>query len=265
VAPGATCVTTSSLVSQVGAWLGASHLDATLTVAVSGSSSDPRDVAFEVQRGSKPLAQRRFNPAPFVCAQLEATLALAIAMALKVSLRDELLDTLGGKNQASEQPTSIAGLVRAGYSLLPGLSLGVGLAGTQALGAHFALRAEAERAPGSFDSWLLSGQVLGCALFPLSGAWSARVCLGIAFGGLHVRGHGYRQSHTAWLPWVAVSNSVGLSVELSRHWGLDMPVGVVVPLNQLTVGVERSDGSAEDVRTLPRVGFTAALGPQYHF
>jgi len=275
VESGATCVTAASLTPQIAAWLGTTQVDAELTVSVSGSASDARDVVFKIHRGTTAVAERRFKPAPFVCAQLEATLALAIAMALKVSLRDELLDVLGGVETRGVR-VSLGGLVRVGYAMLPGTSLGVGLAAMQPFGRHFALRGEVfadgarnatfDNAPGGgFDSWLLSGQVSGCALFPLHPSWNARACLGIAIGGLEVRGRGYKESNTAWLPWVAAANSLGLSVELSRHWWLDLPVGLVVPLNKLTFGVERRDGSVVDVQTLPRAGLSVAAGPQYHF
>lgn len=275
VEPGATCVTKTSLTPQVEAWLGTEHVDAELTVSVQGSADDPRDVSFDIRRAGKPVAQRRFHPAPFVCTQLEATLALAIAMALKVSLRAELLETLGGEVKAPQARASAGGLVRVGYDLLPGASLGMGLSASQFFGERFAVRTELsvdgarnarfDDAPGSFDTWLLSAQVSGCVVLPLHPAWRARACTGLALAGLRVRGYGYKESYAAWLPWIGLANSVGLSVQISPRWWLDLPAALLVPLNKVTVGVQGSAGNIADERTLPRVGFTTSLGPQYHF
>jgi hypothetical protein len=274
VEPGASCVTAASLSPQIEAWLGSDRVEAGLTVSVRGSPVDPRDVAFEVRRDGQPIGQRRFLPAPWVCAQLESTLALAIAMALKVSLRDELLDTLGGAADARAE-SSLGLLLRGGFDVLPGLSLGAGVTGARAFGGRFMVRAEAAvdlardasfaAAPGRFDSMLLAAQLAGCAWLPLRPGWRARTCLGFALGALQARGRGYAESRTDWLAWLAAESSLALSVRLNEHWWLDMPGSIVVPLNKVTFGVERQGGDVAATRSLPRLGFRLAVGPQYHF
>jgi len=272
VEPGATCVTHASLVPQVEAWLGTARVDAELELIVRGHVSDPRDVALEIRRAGDTVGQRRFHPAPFVCAQLEASLALAIAMGIKVSLREELLSALAPSTQ---QRSALSGHVRLGSGLLPRASLGGSLGAARALSSRFALRAEAsadsargarfDTAPGSFDTLLLSGLLSGCALFPLASGWAARACLGVALGALEARGRGYSRPHTDWLAWIAASNSLALSARVAGHWWLDLPCSLVSPLNKVSFGVARDDGSVAGARGLPRVGFTLALGPQYVF
>lgn len=261
-----------SLLPQIESWLGTNQVDAELTVSVQGSLADPRDLTLEIRRGAQIVGQRRFQPAPFVCSQLEATVALAVAMGLKVSLREDLLDTLEG---AGQRRGSLGGLVRVGFGLLPRTSWGVGFAGAQSLGTRFALRAEAfvdlagkasfDTAPGGFDTLLLSGQLSACALFPFQPAWGARACLGLALGALQARGRDYTQTDVDWLAWIAASNSVALSARVSDHWWFDLPCSVVIPLNKVTFGVQHDDGTVAAVRALPRIGFTVAMGPQYLF
>ncbi len=271
---GATCVTAASLVPQITAWLGTDRVDAQLQVRIVGSALDPRDVTMEIRRGAELVGERHFQPAPFVCEQLEATLALAVAMALKASLRDELLDTLGGTNRAATRD-ALGVLVRGGTGVLPGGFLGFGLTTSRAFGTGLALRAEVfadaarnaglKGTPGKFDSLLLSAQVSGCALLPAHRAWAGRACIGLALGALQARGRGYAESHTDWLPWIAATNSFAFSVRLFRAWWLELPAGLVIPLNKLHFGVRREDGSVAESRMLPRFGFSVALGPVYHF
>ncbi|MFT3926922.1 MAG: hypothetical protein QM778_30530 [Myxococcales bacterium] len=273
VQAGATCVQTESLVPQVEAWLRSDRVDADLGVDVIGSPQDPRDVTMEIRRGATILGKRRFQPAPFVCTQLEASLAVAIAMGLKASLRDELLSDLGATGSTDKQGASL--LARVGFGLLPRVSLGAGLAGSRALGTRFGLRAEGfadaagaagfDTAPGVFRSLLLSGQLSACALFPIAGSLSARACLGLAIGALQARGQGYKESHSEWLAWLAASNSLALSVRVSGPWWLELPASLVVPLNKVSFGVESEAGTLAGMRTLPRLGFTLGAGPSYHF
>ncbi len=90
VEPGATCVSAPSLRTQIVAWLGDRELGAGMTVAVRGSLLDPREVGFELMEGARSIASRRFAPGPSACAQLEASLALAIALATIATLASEL-------------------------------------------------------------------------------------------------------------------------------------------------------------------------------
>ena len=274
VEPGATCLSAESLVPQVEAWLGAATVDSELSVSVIGSAHDPRDLTMEIRRAGQNLGKRRFQPAPFVCTQLEASLALAIAMGLKASLRDELLDSLGGPPRMQRRG-ALGMMLRVGSGLLPRTSYGAGFSGVHTFGDRIALRAEAsvdgaggatfDTAPGKFSTLLLSGQLSACALFPFSRGWAARACLGLALGALEARGQGYNEVYTEWVAWLAAANSVALSMQLTQNWWLEVPGSLVIPLNDVSFGVAAAAGGLAATRSLPTLGFTVGAGPSYHF
>src|SRR5882672_8649630 len=91
VRPRATCIEATALAEQVGTWLGTDTADADIWVRVEGSGDDSRTVSFEMGRGDRRLHRRRFAPGPERCDHLQAALGLAIALAIRVSLLDEIV------------------------------------------------------------------------------------------------------------------------------------------------------------------------------
>jgi hypothetical protein len=145
VHPGATCVELAPLAEDVGAWLGADTVDAAVWVRVEGSTDDPRSVSFEMGRGDSVLARRRFAPGPERCEHLQAALGLAIALAIRVSLLDEIV---GPRPEPAPQrpparaqrPWAVGGGPAVSFGVLPGAALGASLSVERDLPPNFALR-----------------------------------------------------------------------------------------------------------------------------
>ncbi len=272
---GATCVNQQTLAAQLGAWLGGDTIDRELSVRVVGSATDARDVSFELRRGSARLASRRFFPAPAGCGALEAVLALAIAMALKVSLRDELLASLDSTSGRPALERSVAAFAELGLGLVPGTSTGAVVRAE--IRSLFAVRLDAlahtsrnQRLHGGssrfeVDSWLVGARLAVCMLAPFSRALIARACTGLGAGALRVLGSGYPGARSAWLPWLDAGIGGELSVVISRHWSIDGGGNVELPLGERRVGVRNADGTIAASRTLSRVAGSLRVGPAYHF
>jgi hypothetical protein len=272
---GAACVDRDSLGAQLAAWLGKPAIDRELSVLVVGSASDPRDVSFEVRRGRALLARRRFAPAPPGCAPLEAILALAIAMALKVSLRDELMASLARAPARSALQGSVAAFAELGLGLLPGRSAGVVVRAE--LRSLFALRLDVlshtsqnqrlSTAVASFDvdAWLVGMRLAACLPVSLARALLVGVCAGLGAGGIYVVGRGPGGARSAWLPWLDVGAGAELSVALSEHWSIDAGGNAELPVGERRYGVRNADGTVAASRTLPHVAGSLRVGPAYHF
>lgn len=275
--PGATCLSRDALTSQIAAWLGKDTIDRDLSVRVAASAHDAREVWFELRRGELLLASRRFSPAPAGCAPLEAVLALAIAMALEVSLRDELLVSLGGGPAPARLQTSLATLAELGLGLLPGTSAGgavrLGLRVHRLVALRFegwvhTSQNEALRGapvPLELEAWLAGVRAAACLLVPLTRALVVNACGGLGAGSLRITGAGDPGARAARLPWAGVAAAAELSVTLSEHWSLDTGASLEVPLGQRRYGLRHADGTVATSEPLPRVAATLRAGPAYYF
>jgi hypothetical protein len=275
--PGASCLSREALSSQIAAWLGKDTIDHDLSLLVAVHAHDARDVSFELRRGELLLASRRFAPAPAGCAQLEAILALAIAMAVEVSLRDELLVSLGGGPAPARLQTSVATLAELGLRLLPGTSTGgavrVGLRVHRLVALRFegwvhTSQNEALRgAPVQLelDTWLAGVRAAACLLLPLTRALVVSTCGGLGAGSLRIAGEGNPGARAARLPWAALAAAAELSVALSEHWSLEAGASLEVPLGQRRYGLRHADGTVATSEPLPRVAATLRAGPAYYF
>jgi hypothetical protein len=273
---GAACLNRDTLVAQIAAWLGKDTVDRDLSVFVTANARDARDVSFELRRGTELLSSRRFFPAPAGCAPLEAILALAIAMALEVSLRDELLASLGSRSREHLQ-SSLAVFAELGLGLLPGPSGGGAVRTGLRLHRLVALRfdglvhtSQSEPLRGApvqleLDAWLVGVRVAACLLMPLTRALLASTCAGLGAGSLRIAGAGYRGARAARLPWADVAAAAELSVALSEHWSIDAGASLDVPLGQRSYGLRHADGTVAASDTLPRVAATLRAGPAYYF
>jgi hypothetical protein len=283
VRPGATCVEGAALAGQVGAWLGADTVEADVWVKVEGSPEDARVVWFDMGRGDRLLARRRFSPGPERCDQLEAALGLAIALAIRVSLLDDLL---GPREPGKPEPPrpvppgrralwGFGAGAMAGLGVLPGASLGASLRLEKEVPPSFAVRlglfglASRNEAfattTGSFDAEGAAARLDACVIVELAAGVGARGCAGLLAGGLFAQGRDFANARSAASAWAAVANAVEGTVSLPDGWSLDVDVSLLVPLQSPHVGVLSAAGDVVEARTLTSTGVTMGITPVYHF
>jgi hypothetical protein len=275
---GATCVEADALAEHVATWLGTDTADADVWVRVEGSPDDPRVVSFEMGRAEQRLAHRRFAPGPEACEHLQAALGLAIALAIRASLLDEIV---GPREPAPHAPAppkefwALGGDLAAAAAILPGASFGGGIHLERTFPHDFALRlgilglatwhGTFETAPGSFDAEIAAVRADACVGLELAPRLAARGCAGILGGALLAQGRGFPSSRNASAPWFAVANGLELDVALEDNWSLDGELALVVPLGSTQARLVSATGDVKESRDLSSTGVIMTLGPVYRF
>ncbi len=272
VTPGITCLDEEALREQVRAWLDADSVDGDLRVEVDGSSEDARVASFRMWRGDRLIAQRRFSPGPAQCAQLHAVLGLAVALALKVSLRDELLGDLG--SPPSGKWSLGAGAIGA-WKVLPGEAWGAVIWLERALPEHFAahlglsglagLDETFDRVAGKFSTAQVALDLMLCAVPTLGARVRGRLCAGLEAREWFASGSGFAVSKDASFGGLAVSNSLGVSVEVRPSWSLIGTLGLVVPTARTRIAVSDPAGRVVDTYDSAPLGGLISLGGAYEF
>jgi hypothetical protein len=283
VEPGATCLDAATLMEHIQSWIGADTVDADVTVDVRGSPDQPRVVTFDTIRSGRVTAVRTFAPGPSRCEQLHAVLGLAIAMALKASLIEEVAPSAvstpvpGVRPMPAEAPLPSAATAQPALALgvLPDAAFGVDLRFDRillgALRARLgllALLAPSETfngAPGRFTTWLVAPRLDVCAAFEVALGLQARGCMGMSVGGLHAQGYSYPSSRSESVPWLAVANELGVSMGLSRRWAIDVDATLLVPVARNSIVVRDYSGIVLLERDLPPAGWIFAAGPLFRF
>ncbi|HEX2678634.1 MAG TPA: hypothetical protein VHM19_18405 [Polyangiales bacterium] len=275
VRAGATCLSTDSLAPLVEQWLQADTVRSDVTIVVDGSASDPRSARLRVVREGQTLSHRAFEPGPARCESLQAAVSLAIALALKASLLDELGEPLPDDPAARLQGWSLSAAGMATYALLPapapGLELGARLALAPAVVLRFgvlgvgAFGVAFEHSAASFDSILVAARADACARIQLTGSLRARACSGLLGGPLYARGRGVEGAQSSVVGWIAWANGLGLDLELGEHWSLGFDFSLALPLHRVRIGIDDSSGKSLASQALAVAGYAASLGPLYRF
>jgi hypothetical protein len=282
VEPGATCLDAAALVDDVQTWLGTDTADPGLSIEVRGSPDQPRVVEFRTWVGGRVIAHRAFSPAPERCEHLHAALGLAIAMAIRASLFEEIAGAMEeARPRAPEAPPAriqrwaIGADALGALGVLPGASFGAEVRIERALGPTFrarlgvlglvALGEAFPRTPGTFDAGLVAPRLDLCAAFAVSSRVWAEGCMGLAGGALYANGHAFPSSTSALVPWIAAANGIDLAVDLAGSWSLDASVSVTLPLSATSLVVRDFSGNVIDQRDLPHVGGFLGIGPVYRF
>jgi hypothetical protein len=283
VSPGATCLETAKLIEHVRAWLGDDKTDADVSVEVRGSPDDPRVVRFRTLRAGRVVASRGFEPGPEQCDHLHAALGLAIAMALKASLIDELAGLAAaakpahGPQEAKPGAWALGASALGAMGVLPGLGFGAdvrferafastitvrfGAIGFAALGGTF------PGVSGTFDAWVVAPRADFCAALDTWPSLSIRGCMGLAAGALLAQGHAFANSDTSFVRWVAAMNSLDAVLDLGDPWSLDLDVSLVLPLVSASIALKGAAPPQDVVaeRNIAAVGGFVGLGPVYRF
>jgi hypothetical protein len=272
VRPGATCIDEEALAEQVRSWLDADSVEADLRVDVEGHSQDARFVSFRIWQKDQLIAERRFAPGPAECTQMHAVVGLAVALALKVSLRDELL----GESSAPEPGRwSVGAAAAAAWDVVPGAAGGASLWGERSFARYFAARLgfsglvaganRFERVTGEFSSSSLAVEAALCVVPRLTKSVRARVCAGLDARALFVEGSGFADSKSTVVEWFSVSNSIGASVDLGPHWLLIGSISLVLPLERVRIVVAEPRGSVVEAREAAPAGGLLTIGGAYEF
>ncbi len=283
VEPGATCLDAATLVEDVESWIGADTVDADVVVDVRGSPDQPRVAGFRMLRGGRVIAVRRFEPGPSRCEQLHAVLGLAIAMALKASLIEEIAPT-AASSPAPAPPPSVprAALPRwavgvdalAALAVLPDAAFGIDarveIAITPTLRARLGLLAlgsfgETFDAPGHFDTWLLAPRLDLCAGFDVTRRLRASGCMGMSGGGLHAQGYAFPSTESTFIRWLAVANELEVTSELSRRWSIAASATLILPVIRNSIVLRDYSYSVLQERDLAPIGWVFGIGPVFRF
>jgi hypothetical protein len=280
VHPGATCVDATALAEEVGTWLGSETVDADVWVRVEGSPDDSRIVSFEMGRGQQLLARRRFAPGPERCEHLQAVVGLAIALAIKVSLLDELVGPPPEKpaperSPLDPQPWALGGDALMAFGVLPGAAFGASAHVERAIPPNFVLRLgllglaswdqRFGSTPGAFDTQIVAARFDACVRMEPARRLVVRGCAGLMAGGLLAQGRDFPASRSASTAWTAAANALEVALGLTERWSLGCEGTLVLPLASSRVGVRSATGDVVEARDLSSVGVTVSLGPAYRF
>jgi hypothetical protein len=276
---GATCLDAAALVEHVRSWRGSEPVAPDVSVEVQGSAEDPRVVSFRALRGGQVIATRRFDPGPASCEHLHAVVGLAIAMALSASLADTLFGPTarpptaspGGPSSEALAPRwSLSASTVAALDVLPGAAFGLDARFAYAFTSSLALRlglvalagvpGSIEGIAGHYDTGLMAARGDLCAGDALSSRVRIQGCAGFAGGAVVARGHSFTVLQTALAPWTAIVNEVGLIASLGRGWGLDLALGVILPLRRMSLVVHDGHGAAIGDQPLGEAGGFVAIG-----
>jgi hypothetical protein len=269
---GATCIDEAALREQVRARLGSDTLDGDLRVAVDGSSSDETFVSFRIWQRERLIAERSFSPGPSQCAQMHAVVAVAIALALKVSLRDEDLA------EPARSPTgrwSVGAATIFSWSVVPGVAGGALVWVERSFGEHFAAHlglsgllgagTTFERVAGEFVSSSVAGEIAACGMPSLGRGIRVRVCTGLEGRALFASGSGFATSKETSVQWFSLVTSLGVSGAITAEWALIGALGVAVPLQKVQIVVEDPGGQVVETRDSTAVGGLLSFGAAYAF
>ncbi len=268
-------MTADALADHVRAWLGSDHVDADVWIHVEGSADDPRVVSFTMGRGARVLARRRFEPGPDRCEHLQAAVGLAIALALRVSLLDDIAGSAPLRTNARGDVWAVGADVLASYDVLPGSAVGAAVRIERRLPPNFELRLDLhglggwdkafDHVAGAFDAALFAARLDGCVTFVLAGPVGGRECLGFEAGGLFAQGSGFTSPRSSVARWLAAADALGVTIDVAPRWSVEGTLTLVLPLEHPGIEVQTSSGTVIDSRALATAGAELALGPLYRF
>jgi hypothetical protein len=273
VDPGVTCLDSEKLVEHVSSWLGTDRISMPLAIEVHGSPYFARAMWLRIRHENATVAERRFEPAPARCEDQHAAVGLAIALALKASLLDGLIDVRPSGD--ASRSFRFAPRALGGVAVVPGLDFGLALRLQYSFAGHLAARVEVltllgprgdfQRDQGRFTTWLTVSRLDVCSRVVELGSLDVSACLGIAVGGLYATGEAFPTSRHALIPYVGVANALEADLELSARWSLTLAIDVLVPLRRTSFVVRDRAGKVLAEHDLAAAGVLLGVGPAYHF
>jgi hypothetical protein len=234
VTPGATCLTQTDLEARLREWLGDRFREQDLRVVVQGDPVDAHQMSFAVWRGQEKRVERHFADAPPACGSMHAVLALAIAIALRHALLEELEVVPAAAEPPKRKKSAFE--LDAALVLASGFGAGLGVGGeagtTLDAGPWFSMRlgtlfVHTERQAlaqggGTYRVSLLGVGIEGCLKGDAASRLVLQLCTGPLAGVLLAQGFDFPRSahdHTSYTAWtgrgvakLSVSERVGLAL-----------------------------------------------------
>lgn len=292
VEPGVTCLDRKSLLADLLSWRESERVDQRVAIRVVGSSKDPRELSFALWIRDALAVERRFAPAPEDCADLHATVALAIAIALDDTLAEDLgiaapveqIQPGEGDLPSFEAARARERPLRPGPALALTLAAGVFVGPTPRLSGggelffdirpldHFdvrlgALATHLSSAPvgdGEVAVTVAAGRLDLCwATAPLS--VRLRLCGGFAGGATRSRARGFYTDFARSTPYFAAIPSIDVAVHVIGPLALELRVEGLFQLQRTTLEVRSPGGQLLAAQPFPIAGFAVAVGPRFEF
>jgi hypothetical protein len=304
VEPGATCLDRARLLEGLQSWSDSPRVDLRVAIDVRGSATEAQVLEFQVRVGEDVVVERRFDPAPSRCADLHATVTLAIAIALDDTLATELgiveapspnpepeprddgleqaepeADDIPSRPPRELPPRRRSGpplAITAAGAMFAGVTPRVSAGGLLSFDIrprdHFDLRLGAlvTHLPGFA---LDSGEVavtLAAGRFDL--CWGTepmvirlRLCGGVAGGAAISRGSGFDRNLRQTTPWFAGIAGVDVTLHLVGPLAVELRIEGVFPFQRTHVDVGREGGGLILREPFPVAGLLVALGPRFEF
>ncbi|MFW5924764.1 MAG: hypothetical protein ACOCV4_01285 [Myxococcota bacterium] len=289
------CFEQETLASQVAHWLDRDDVDARFEVVVVPAAGPDDPVEFRIVEHGKVVSRRRFSHPPSDCAQLQASVGLAIALAIDrrvleriapAASRPEAQRSRGARRArrgAPERPpergrrppgglaADVAVHGEAWLGLVPGgvvgvLDAGLAVRSARGLGARVGIVGSTERrtaiASGSARARLLAAGLEGCWRGELGPARLAhRACAGLAAGVLRGRGRGFGvASATAAPTWVAAVGRYALEWRIAGPLAIVLRGSLAAPIVRPRLVVKGPAGQVVAARTPSLVAGGAGLG-----
>lgn len=280
------CLEPDAVVAHVGSWLDRDVISSELGVVVEG---DGDAVSFVVTRDGAPIATRRFDRLPPVCADRRAAIALAIALAIDAAILESLGITPAVAVEHAEAPTdaptpapsppsrappgeraalsieaealvlvevlpdvALAGAVAVAWVIGGGVRLRVGVLATQRAGIAIAT--------GAAELSLVAARLDGCYGRTVASGLLLGGCVGVASGVAMTQGRDFAVVFAPLVPWTAAAVRAELRWlpwdVLALTLAAEGVFSLVRPRLQVTDGV----GGLLDSRTLPAAGLAIAIG-----
>jgi hypothetical protein len=203
---------------------------------------------------------------------MHAVVGLAIALAVKVSLRDELF---GEPPPRSSGAWSLGAAASGAWDVVPGAAGGAVVwlekAFPEPFAVHLGVSALAagssrfERAAGAFTTWSVALEAAACAVPTLTRGVHGRFCAGLEARTLFASGSGFAISRDTVLDWFSLVNSLGISVAIAPRWSLVGTIGLVAPLANVQIAVVDPGGRVVETRELAPAGGLISLGGAHEF
>jgi hypothetical protein len=218
------------------------------------------------------IAERAFSPGPSQCEQMHAVVGLAVALALKVSLRDELF---GEEAPPAQGKWSVGAAASVAWNVIPGVAGGAVLWGERSFSESFALHlgvsglagggTRFERVSGEFVPASIAVEAAACAIPSLTSGVRGRFCAGLEGRTLIASGSGFAISKDTVLDWFSFVNSAGAAFAIAPGWSLIGTVGFVMPLQKVQIAVADPMGRIVETRESTPVGGQLSFGAAYEF
>jgi hypothetical protein len=293
------CLDHATVASRATTWLGRDQIDRRVQVRVTESAAHAVDIV--ILRQGETAGERHLKPRNIPCADLQAAVGLAIALAIDATFLQELtgepalpvavetqrqrsrpieswLPVAPAPSPADHPPVSKAHWDVGAHALLHGLA-GVlpsyavaGSFGLELSHTFLAVRASgwaalshpAELGGGEVTVSMIAGQGSLCARKE-AGSWIGLGCGGVMAGRWVAHGKDFGEDYAPALPWAAATASLGMRWKLTSWVALAAELQAMFPFVRPRLEVLDPGGRVAASLEAPAAGFGVGVGPVLTF